>query len=119
MPWGFQIDTHGIAVTVHCMLFGTWLQVVPANDPTTTATPGGKRRTRWKIKEELKKFWQRQLWSELFDVLLNAGEEVSLDALRDKFEDFLAKDPRRSREVRMLLSRQDVLLAEAREGATE
>lgn len=115
MPWGFQVDTHGIAVTVHCMLFGSWLQAVPQAAP---ATPGGSTRVRWRPKEEFKKYWMHQLWAELFDTLLNADEDVSLDALRGKFENAL-KDPRRAREVRMLLSRQDVLLAEYTEEATE
>jgi checkpoint serine/threonine-protein kinase len=116
LPWGSQIDTHGIAVTVHCMLFGSWLTIVPC---TNVATTPSKTRVRWKLREEFKKYWQRAIWEEVFDSLLNAGEDLDLDRLRHTLESYLRQDPRKSKEIRSLLVRQDVLLAEIPDDATE
>ncbi|KAI0396089.1 Mad3/BUB1 homology region 1-domain-containing protein [Xylariaceae sp. FL0594] len=73
-PWTYQIDYFGLAGIVHCLLFGRYIDTTT----TTTATRGdyqgglggGKR---YKIKENLKRYWQVDIWAELFDVLLNPG----------------------------------------------
>ena len=66
-PWTFQIDYHGLAGTVHSMLFGKYMDTVAA-----TGGPLGSGATRtYRIRESLKRYWQTELWREAFDVLLN------------------------------------------------
>jgi checkpoint serine/threonine-protein kinase len=89
-PWTFQIDTFGFLGTIHCMLFGDYMKVrcqkirgVPA---------------RWAISKPFKRYWQVDMWTEIFDELLNirsCSEQPSLTKLRLRLEDYLRYDRRR------------------------
>eukprot|EP00727_Mastigamoeba_balamuthi_P012548 m51a1_g7916 hypothetical protein (601) ;mRNA; r:210945-213298 len=96
-PWARQIDMHGAAVTLHCMLHGSWMQAVRRDDG------------RWAPSEPLKRVWQTQVWQRLFDELLNGGEGTDLGALADLVEGCL-EATRKGAKVRSLLVRQDVSL---------
>lgn len=66
-PWTYQIDYHGLAGIVHSLLFGKYME--------TTADRGaslghGATKT-YKIRESLKRYWQTEIWSEVFNLLLN------------------------------------------------
>ncbi|EPS37554.1 hypothetical protein H072_8750 [Dactylellina haptotyla CBS 200.50] len=67
-PWTYQIDYYGVAAVVHSMLFGKYIE-------TTTVTgdnaPG--RPKKYKIVSGMKRYWQGEIWTEMFDVLLNPG----------------------------------------------
>ncbi|KAK6340531.1 hypothetical protein TWF696_008857 [Orbilia brochopaga] len=68
-PWTYQIDYYGVAAVVHSMLFGRYIE-------TTTASGdgGGPGRTRrYKITAGVKRYWQGEIWNEMFDLLLNPG----------------------------------------------
>jgi checkpoint serine/threonine-protein kinase len=67
-PWTWQIDYHGLAGIIHCLLFGKYIETVRCDQ-------GGLGRTgrKYKIRESLKRYWQTDLWGECFEVLLNPG----------------------------------------------
>ncbi|KAI9370480.1 kinase-like domain-containing protein [Aspergillus egyptiacus] len=64
-PWTHQIDLYGLAGTIHVMLFGKYIESV-ATDPTKKT---------YKIREPLKRYWERDIWGDVFDLLLNPGSE--------------------------------------------
>lgn len=72
-PWTHQIDLHGLAGTIHVLLFGKYLEstlVHTDNSPADVATA----RT-YRIRESLKRYWDRDVWHDVFDLLLNPGSE--------------------------------------------
>lgn len=81
-PWLWQADAYGTAATLHCLLFGQYMEVervVPAD--------GGKPYLR--LKRAFQRQWACKLWGRLFGVLLNgAGGAAPPDyaALRDEVE---------------------------------
>lgn len=64
-PWTWQIDYYGVAGIVYCLLFGRYIETVRAD------TGGLGTARRYKIRESLKRYWQGDLWSRCFDMLLN------------------------------------------------
>lgn len=70
-PWTYQIDLYGIAGVVHVLLFGKYVESTPVNDENACA---GSPRT-YRIRESLKRYWDRDLWAGVFDLLLNPGAE--------------------------------------------
>ncbi|KAH8890985.1 hypothetical protein GQ53DRAFT_794575 [Thozetella sp. PMI_491] len=69
-PWTWQIDYHGLAGIVHCLLFGRYIETVRSD----AGALGTSRR--YKIRESLKRYWQADIWGDCFDVLLNPGQFV-------------------------------------------
>ena len=66
-PWTFQTDYFGLAGIIFCMLYGKYIEassVVPAG-----SAPDGK--ARYKLATPFKRYWQGELWTRLFDLLLN------------------------------------------------
>ncbi|KAH9850335.1 Mad3/BUB1 homology region 1-domain-containing protein [Lenzites betulinus] len=66
-PWTFQTDYFGLAGIVFCMLYGKYIEaasVVPA--PAADDAP-----VRYKLAAPFKRYWQGELWTRLFDLLLN------------------------------------------------
>ncbi|KAJ5935197.1 hypothetical protein N7466_004744 [Penicillium verhagenii] len=70
-PWTHQIDLYGIAGTIHVLLFGKHIESMPAR----TSTGGASNSHTYRIRESLKRYWDRELWAEVFDLLLNPGAE--------------------------------------------
>ncbi|CAG8198962.1 unnamed protein product [Penicillium salamii] len=70
-PWTYQIDLYGIAGVIHVLLFGKYVESTPVNDENAAA---GSPRT-YRIRESLKRYWDRDLWAGVFDLLLNPGAE--------------------------------------------
>ena len=69
-PWTWQIDYHGLANIVHCLLFGRYIE-------TMRADAGGLGTARkYKIRESLKRYWQVELWNRCFDMLLNPASHA-------------------------------------------
>jgi checkpoint serine/threonine-protein kinase len=73
-PWTWQIDYHGLAGTIHCLLFGRYMETVRCDGGGLAASAAGGRR--YRIRESLKRYWQTDLWSGLFDLLLNPGSRA-------------------------------------------
>ncbi|KAF2421826.1 hypothetical protein EJ08DRAFT_672882 [Tothia fuscella] len=66
-PWTYQVDYHGLAGIVHSLLFGKYLETIAERGGTLGA---GATKT-YRIRESLKRYWQVEIWSELFSILLN------------------------------------------------
>ncbi|KAI0635917.1 Mad3/BUB1 homology region 1-domain-containing protein [Trametes polyzona] len=67
-PWTFQTDYFGLAGIIFCMLYGKYIDaaaVVPA------APASGEGPVRYKLATPFKRYWQGELWTRLFDLLLN------------------------------------------------
>ncbi|KAG8689084.1 hypothetical protein FRC09_012587 [Ceratobasidium sp. 395] len=105
-PWTFQGDYFGLAGIVYCMLFGKYIETVPFEEAG---------RTKYKINVGLKRYWQTEIWSELFDMLLNPTTVRSdgstplvdeMDALRGKMEEWLQENcDKGSRSLKSLLKK--------------
>ncbi|CAJ1077735.1 mitotic checkpoint serine/threonine-protein kinase BUB1 isoform X2 [Xyrichtys novacula] len=67
-PWNYQTDYFGIAGTVYCMLFGTYMQV---------SNEGGV----WKTNGVFRRNPHSDLWQEFFHTLLNVPDCSSLPSL--------------------------------------
>lgn len=66
-PWTYQTDYFGLAGIVYCMLFGKYIEassVVHAPDSTDMEPI-------YKIATPLKRYWQTDILTRLFDMLLN------------------------------------------------
>ncbi|KAK4128561.1 hypothetical protein N657DRAFT_652207 [Parathielavia appendiculata] len=66
-PWTWQIDYHGLAGTLHVLLFGKYIETVRCD------AGGLGTSRRYRIRESLKRYWQTEIWGECFDLLLNPG----------------------------------------------
>lgn len=111
-PWTWQIDYHGLAGIIHCLLFGKYIE-------TQRCDQGGLGRTgrKYRIRESLKRYWQADLWSECFEVLLNPGSfmEVeegckmpvlkSLRSVRERMERWLEANCDRGVGLRSLIAK--------------
>lgn len=64
-PWTWQIDYHGLAGIVHCLLYGKYIETVRCD------AGGLGTSRRYRIREGFKRYWQADLWAECFEVLLN------------------------------------------------
>lgn len=69
-PWTWQIDYYGLASTIHCLLFGKYIETVRCDSGGI-----GKGR-KYKIRESLKRYWQTDIWIDCFEVLLNPASFV-------------------------------------------
>ncbi|KAJ3495141.1 hypothetical protein NLG97_g3607 [Lecanicillium saksenae] len=69
-PWTWQIDYYGLASTIHCLLFGKYIETVRCDSGGI-----GKGR-KYKIREGLKRYWQTEIWADCFEVLLNPSSFV-------------------------------------------
>jgi checkpoint serine/threonine-protein kinase len=103
-PWSFDIDTYGILASVHVLLFGTHLELRQCGH------------NQWRPVNSMKRYWQKNLWDEIFTSLLNLDEDSgtalgsrarSLHALREKIDDYLKKEMPK---LRSALRRQAKLL---------
>jgi hypothetical protein len=108
--WSFDIDTFGICASAHVLLYGTHLEIEQAPNRT------------WKTRKTLRRYWQKELWSEVFDTLLNLDEGSqtaigsrpgSLRGLRQKLELYLNG---KSKELASLLKHQVRILPQTRPG---
>jgi checkpoint serine/threonine-protein kinase len=68
-PWTHQIDLYGIAGVIHVLLFGKYVESTPINGDENASS-----RT-YRIRESLKRYWDREIWAGVFDLLLNPGAE--------------------------------------------
>ncbi|KAK5160227.1 hypothetical protein LTR04_004739 [Oleoguttula sp. CCFEE 6159] len=96
-PWTFQVDYHGLAGILHSLLFGKYIDTVAERG---AALGAGASKT-YRLKEAFKRYWQTELWSACFDLLLNPlmhleGEEgrklpvlKGMREVRDRMENYL------------------------------
>ena len=65
-PWTYQTDYFGLAGIIYCMLFGKYIQA-----SSVVEAQGEDGVLKHKIATPFKRYWQTELWTRLFDVLLN------------------------------------------------
>ena len=79
-PWTYQADYFGLAGIVYCMLYGKYIEASSIVHVTPQNGAGGGSRgaeqqqpngPRYKLAMAFKRYWQADLWTRLFDVLLN------------------------------------------------
>ncbi|TKA73660.1 hypothetical protein B0A49_04452 [Cryomyces minteri] len=99
-PWTFQVDYHGLAGILHSLLFGKYIDTVAERGGALGA---GASKT-YRLKEVFKRYWQTELWSACFDLLLNPlmhleGEEgrklpalKGMREVRDRMENYLERN---------------------------
>ncbi|KAJ4511707.1 protein kinase [Exophiala dermatitidis] len=117
-PWKWQIDYHGMAGIIHSLLFGKYIETVPVATAGLALGPGQKKE--WKLKENLKRYWEKEIWQEVFTVLLNPGsvadkEEMpiqnNLKRVRVKMEKWLVQEGERGgRDLRGSLRKMERLV---------
>ncbi|KAI1428317.1 Mad3/BUB1 homology region 1-domain-containing protein [Xylaria sp. FL1777] len=112
-PWTWQLDYHGLAGIVHCLLFGKYIETVRA-DQGGLGTAAGRK---YKIRESLKRYWQTDIWADCFDVLLNPGSHVegevetrlpvnrSLKRIRERMEVWLEANSEKGIGLRGMMNR--------------
>lgn len=64
-PWSFEADYFGLAGIIHILLFGEAIEVLPLRNTSRE----------YKLRNMLKRYWQRDIWHRLFDVLINSGSD--------------------------------------------
>ncbi|KAH8099973.1 hypothetical protein BXZ70DRAFT_197318 [Cristinia sonorae] len=67
-PWTYQTDYFGLAGIIYCMLYGKYIEA-----SSVTSVPSEMGEKRYKISTPFKRYWNVDLWTRLFDVLLNSG----------------------------------------------
>jgi checkpoint serine/threonine-protein kinase len=120
-PWVWQLDYFGVAGVVHTLLFGKDIH-------TEVVSQGGLgAKKEWKIKEGLRRYWQGEIWGELFYCLVNSGvvsretgEEGGrisgrLNEVRGRMERWLGAEGER-RDLRGAIRRGERLIAEKTRG---
>lgn len=108
--WTWQIDYFGCAGVVHCLLFGKYIDTVPCGGGggrSGGGGGGGGGEKRYKIRENLKRYWQTDIWGHCFDLLLNPGSYVDeeetgkmpvlkgLKTVRERMENWLEENGER------------------------
>lgn len=66
-PWTYETDYFGLAGIIYCLLFGKFFEAGTVV-PIASVEEG---QVRYKLAPAFKRYWQGELWSRLFDVLLN------------------------------------------------
>ncbi|XP_016057316.1 PREDICTED: mitotic checkpoint serine/threonine-protein kinase BUB1 isoform X1 [Miniopterus natalensis] len=99
-PWNYQIDYFGVAATVYCMLFGSYMKV---------KNEGGV----WKPEGFFRRLPHLDTWNEFFHIMLNIPDcrhLPSLDLLRQKLKKIFQQHY--TNKIKTLRNRLIVLLLE-------
>ncbi len=108
-PWSFDADTFGVLASAHVLLHGTHIKIVKG------------RNNKWRPETALKRYWQHDIWDEIFDSLLNFDEAsgaalgsraLNLRSMARRINDYLNKE---KKSLRSILSRQAHFLPDSRE----
>jgi checkpoint serine/threonine-protein kinase len=111
LSWSFDVDTFGVCASAHVLLYGSHIEI----DCNSTTK-------RWKPRKPLRRYWQKDLWNDFFDTLLNLDEVSqtalgshprSLRALYKKMETYI-RDRSRSSNLESLLKHQASMLPSVR-----
>lgn len=69
-PWSFEGDYHGVAGIAYNVLFGKNIDTVKVS-PAGDDNDGDAGETKWTLNHSWKRYYQVELWTKLFDLLLN------------------------------------------------
>ncbi|XP_073005695.1 mitotic checkpoint serine/threonine-protein kinase BUB1 isoform X2 [Typha latifolia] len=107
--WTYQVDTYGLCVIVHMMLHGTYMSI-----EKKVNTDGSYQ---YQPKLPFKRYWNVDLWKNLFSTLLNAPSKESdvplLQSLRKSFEEYLCSNPQLINKLKHLIVKQKASLCSA------
>ena len=101
-PWTYQADCYAIASTIHCLLYGSYMEVELT--PGTTNT--------YRQRQPLRRYWKTELWEVVFDRLLNQPTESTpppLGSLRSLLEEQMRGE---GQNIRKLLMHQTITMFE-------
>ncbi|KAL7485402.1 hypothetical protein ACHAW6_010996 [Cyclotella cf. meneghiniana] len=88
LPWGVDLDFFGLCASSYILLFGSHIEVVQ-----------DKATGRLRLKKLLRRYWQRDLWQNYFETLLNfdtQSDDYCLRDLRFAFDEYInGKDRKR------------------------
>ncbi|TKA30474.1 hypothetical protein B0A50_02702 [Salinomyces thailandicus] len=119
-PWTYQIDYHGLAGIVHSLLFGKYMETIAEKG---AALGQGATKT-YRIRESFKRYWQTEIWSEVFHLLLNPlqhldGEEgrkmpvmKGMRGCRERMEGWLEENCERGVGLKGMISRMEAAVRE-------
>ncbi|XP_017045661.1 uncharacterized protein LOC108091137 [Drosophila ficusphila] len=62
-PWTYQLDLFGLVSVMHVLLFGRYMEVAPRTPSTV-----------WMPKANIPRYFQRQMWENIFRTLLNVRD---------------------------------------------
>lgn len=117
-PWTYQVDYYGLAAIIHTMLFGKYIESI--------AEKGGLGAKKYRITSTMKRYWQQNIWNELFDVLLNpllhiGGEDrgvmpvtKAIRKCRDGMESWLENNCEKGAGLRNTIKRMEATLSRRR-----
>ncbi|KAI5364018.1 Putative serine/threonine-protein kinase, active [Septoria linicola] len=119
-PWTYQIDYHGLAGIVHSLLFGKYMET----SADKNASLGHGATKTYRIRESFKRYWQTEIWAELFALLLNPLSHVehedgkrmpvvrSLRSCRERMETWLEENCERGIGLKGMISRMEGAIRE-------
>ena len=90
LPWSFDIDTFGICASIYLLIHGSAFDILQSNDASDVK--------RWVPVLKFPRHFQIDLWTEIYDTLLNLDEDFgraigsrpySLKRLRKQIEGYL------------------------------
>lgn len=130
-PWTYQIDYYGLAGIVHSLLFGKYMETLAEKAGSGSAAMGGPLAVNcaaktYRIREGLKRYWQTEIWGEVFTLLLNPlarveGEEGKrmpvlrgMRSVRERMEGWLEENCERGVGLKGMVGRMEGLLRERR-----
>ncbi|OMO62764.1 hypothetical protein CCACVL1_22643 [Corchorus capsularis] len=107
-PWTFQANTYGLCVIVHMMLHNTYMEI------EKKASDGGNI---YLPKSSFKRYWNVDLWKNLFQKLLNvspgSNDTELLHSLRKSFLGYMDNNPPLVRKLKELVLKQRASLCSA------
>lgn len=119
-PWTYQIDYHGLAGIVHSLLFGKYMETVGEKG----ASLGQGATKTYRIRENFKRYWQTEMWTEVFTLLLNPLTRVDAEegkkmpvlrgmrACRERMEVWLEENCERGVGLKGMISRMEGAIRE-------
>ena len=116
-PWTYQVDYQGLASIIHSLLFGKYIKT----DARASQTMPGLRK-QYRLVESFKRYWQVDIWRDLFEMLLNpvmiAGDEgmpitSRLRDCRERLETWLESAYDKGVGLKALISREEARMQRA------
>ncbi|KAF2722368.1 hypothetical protein K431DRAFT_345632 [Polychaeton citri CBS 116435] len=124
-PWTYQIDYHGLAGIIHTLLFGKYMETIAEK----SGSLGQGATKTYRIRESLKRYWQTEIWAEVFALLLNPlghledemGRKMpvckGMSVVRERMESWLEENCERGLGLKGMISRMEVMIRERRRRA--
>lgn len=97
-PWGFQIDNHGIAISIYCLLMIEWPEF--DYDPERRRSGGYAVR----FKGSLQHGRQTEIWDPMLNTLLNSRDDTDLIKCGMGIRMYFEKNPFKVKEAQEMLN---------------